>query len=225
MVLLGEKFPNFDANTNVGKINLHEWLGNSWGILFSHPHDFTPVCTTELARVVKLMPEFQRLGVKPIALSCNSVDSHVEWIKDIKSYARVSMDGFPYPIIEDESRKIATSLGMLDSDEKDQNGIPLSARAVFIIDPTKKMRLSILYPATTGRNFNEIIRVIESLQLTDQYKVATPVDWKKGEDVMVQPTVSDEEAKKTYADSLKTIKLPSGKPYLRIVPHPCDLTM
>ncbi|XP_076754410.1 peroxiredoxin 6a [Xylocopa sonorina] len=219
MVLLGETFPNFEAETQIGPINFHDWLGDSWGILFSHPNDFTPVCTTELARVVKLIPEFEKLGVKVIALSCNSVDSHRKWIDDIKTYAEMTDKEFPYPIIEDETRKLATLLGMLDPAEVDSHGIPMTARAVFIIDPNKKMRLSILYPATTGRNFDEILRVIESLQLTEKHKVATPVDWKKGDHVMIQPTVSDEEAKKLYSD-IKTVTLPSGKTYLRIVPQP-----
>ncbi|XP_076278789.1 peroxiredoxin 6a [Lasioglossum baleicum] len=218
MVLLGETFPNFDAETQNGPINFHDWLDNSWGILFSHPNDFTPVCTTELARVAKLMPEFKKLGVKVIGLSCNSVKSHRKWIEDIKSYGEINGE-FPYPIIEDESRKLASSLGMLDPAEVDGYGIPMSARAVFIIDPAKKMRLSILYPATTGRNFDEILRVIESLQLTEKYKVATPADWKKGQDVMIQPTVSEDEAKTLY-DNIKTLTLPSGKTYLRIVPQP-----
>ncbi|XP_012279690.1 1-Cys peroxiredoxin [Orussus abietinus] len=222
MVLLGETFPNFKAETSMGTVDFYQWLGNSWGILFSHPNDFTPVCTTELARVVQLMPEFKRLCVKVIAMSCNSVESHRKWIEDIKSFGDISEEGFPYPIIEDESRKLSTFFGMLDPMETDSNGLPLSARAVFVIDPSKKMRLSILYPATTGRNFDEIIRTIESLQLTEKHKVATPVDWKKGDDVMVQPTVSDEEAKKLYADDLKVIALPSGKSYLRIVPQPTN---
>lgn len=219
---LGEIFPDFTADTQLGTIKLHEWLGDSWGILFSHPNDFTPVCTTELARVAKLMPEFKRLGVKVIALSCNSVESHRKWIKDIQSYGEITDEEFPYPIIEDQTRKLATSLGMLDPAEIDnRTGLPMSARAVFIIDPVKKMRLSILYPATTGRNFDEIIRVIESLQLTEKYKVATPVDWKKGGDVMIDPSVSDSEAKASYND-IKTVMLPSGKTYLRIVPQPID---
>ncbi|KMQ95227.1 Peroxiredoxin-6 [Lasius niger] len=166
------------------------------------------------------MPEFKRLGVKVIALSCNSVDSHRKWIKDIKSYGEI-IDEFPYPIIEDLNRKLATALGMLDPAEIDQTGLPMSARAVFIIDPAKKMRLSVLYPATTGRNFDEIIRVIESLQLTEKYKVATPVDWRKGDDVMIDPSVSESEAKASYND-IKTVMLPSGRTYLRIVPQPID---
>ncbi|KAL6260121.1 hypothetical protein P5V15_007658 [Pogonomyrmex californicus] len=222
MVLLGEIFPDFIADTQMGTIRFHEWLDNSWGILFSHPNDFTPVCTTELAQVMKLMPEFNRLGVKVIALSCNSIESHVKWIEDIKSYAGLTGQEFPYPIIEDKSRKLITLLGMLDPAERDQEtGLPMSARAVYIIDPNKKMRLSILYPATTGRNFDEILRTIESLQLTEKYKVATPVNWKKGDDVMIDPSVSDEEAKKCYSD-INTIYVPSGKTYMRLVPQPTD---
>jgi 1-Cys peroxiredoxin 6 len=147
-------------------------------VLFSHPADFTPVCTTELARVVQLQSEFEKRGVKVIALSCDPVETHRKWLNDIKVYAGCSTEGFPYPIIADEDRKLSTSLQMIDPDERDADGIPLTARAVFIIDPRKRMRLSILYPATTGRNFSEILRVIDSLQLTDKHKVATPVDWK-----------------------------------------------
>lgn len=220
MIKLGDAFPDFKADSSIGSIEFHEWLGDSWGILFSHPHDFTPVCTTELARVATLMPEFQRLGVKVIALSCNSVSSHKEWIEDIKAYGGLKSTGFPYPIIEDESRKLVSMLGMLDPQELDSAGIPVSARAVFIIDPKKKMRLSILYPATTGRNFDEIIRVIESLQLTDKHKVATPVDWKKGEQVMIQPTLTADEAKNLFSSKINTVNLPSGKNYVRLIDEP-----
>ncbi|XP_015522375.1 peroxiredoxin-6 [Neodiprion pinetum] len=222
MVLLGEIFPNFTANSDIGQIKFHEWIGDSWAILFSHPNDFTPVCTTELARVAKLIPEFEKRSVKVIALSCNSVKSHIQWIKDIKAYGEITEANFPYPIIEDESRTIVTALGMLDPDEVDSTGLPVSARSVFIIDPKKKMRLSILYPATTGRNFDEILRVIDSLQLTDKHKVATPVDWKNGDDVMIQPTVNDKDAKSLFGDDIKVISLPSGKPYLRSIQQPID---
>ncbi|KAL3284199.1 hypothetical protein HHI36_018362 [Cryptolaemus montrouzieri] len=170
---LGDEFPNFTANTTVGEIKFHVWLGDSWGILFSHPADFTPVCTTELARVVKLYPEFIARNVKPIALSCDSMKSHQKWTADIKVFAEHSGEGFPYPIISDEGRDLACELHMLDPEEKDSDGIPLSARAVFIIDNKKKLRLSMLYPATVGRNFDEILRVIDALQLTDKHKVAT----------------------------------------------------
>jgi len=222
MVLLGETFPNFIADTNIGEIDFHKWLGDSWGILFSHPNDFTPVCTTELARVAKLLPDFQRLGVKVIGISCDSVDSHRRWIEDIKSYGEISEGDFPYPIIADKSREIAINLGMLDPAELNSQGLPVAARAVFIIDPKKVMRLSILYPATTGRNFDELLRVIESLQLTEKHKVATPADWKKGQPVMVLPTLSDEEAKATFGENMKTVSLPSGKTYIRVVPQPTN---
>ncbi|CAG4942270.1 unnamed protein product [Colias eurytheme] len=213
---LGEKFPNFSANTTEGKIDFHNWIGNSWAILFSHPSDFTPVCTTELARLVKLFPEFQKRNVKVIGISCDSVSSHVEWCKDIKSYAGCNEEEkFPYPIIEDEDRTIASKLGMIDKDELDAKGMPLSARAVFIIDPTKKYRLSILYPATTGRNFDEILRVIDSLQLTEKNKVATPADWKMGDDCMVLPTVPEDELDKSFPQGVTVVQVPSGKAYLR----------
>ncbi|KAJ8983418.1 hypothetical protein NQ317_005883 [Molorchus minor] len=210
MVKLGDVFPNFSAKTTVGDILFHDWLKDSWGILFTHPADFTPVCTTELARVVQLHHEFIKRNTKVIALSCDSVDTHQQWCNDIKVYASCPGDTFPYPIIADENRELATDLEMLDPDEKDAQGIPLTARAVFIVDPNKKMRLSILYPATTGRNFDEILRVLDSLQLCDKHKVATPVDWKPGQDVMVQPNVPNDEVKVLFP-SLTVVALPSGK--------------
>ncbi|KAJ8921080.1 hypothetical protein NQ315_015876 [Exocentrus adspersus] len=219
MVNLGDIFPNFSAKTTIGDIQFHDWLQDSWGILFSHPADFTPVCTTELARVVNLYPEFVKRNVKVIALSCDSVENHKKWCDDIKVYGGCSGDSFPYPIIADEDRELATTLQMLDPDEKDADGIPVTARAVFIVDPNKKMRLSILYPATTGRNFDEILRVVDSLQLCDKHKVATPVDWKPGDDVMVQPSVPDSEVKAAFP-CLMVVALPSGKGYIRKTPQP-----
>ncbi|KAB0797510.1 hypothetical protein PPYR_08503 [Photinus pyralis] len=220
MVNLGEPFPNFQANTTVGPIQFYDWLGNSWGVLFSHPSDFTPVCTTELARVIQLHGEFERRGVKVIALSCDSVESHHAWANDIKMYAKCdSQDALPYPIIADERRELAVQLNMIDPDEVDAQGMPLTARAVFVVDPNKKMRLSILYPATTGRNFDEILRAIDSLQLTDKHRVATPVDWKPGDFVMVQPTVPDQHIP-TLFPYTTVIPLPSGKRYLRQTPQP-----
>ncbi|XP_059059843.1 peroxiredoxin-6-like [Achroia grisella] len=216
MLLLGDVFPNFTANTTEGEIAFHDWLGDSWGVLFSHPSDFTPVCTTELARVLNLLPEFTKRNVKVIGLSCDSISSHIEWCKDIKCYAGYNEDDkFPYPIIEDKDRTVATKLGMVDKDELDANGIPLTARAVFIVDSNKKFRLSFLYPATTGRNFDEILRVLDSLQLTDKAKVATPVDWKMGDDCMVLPTVPEEQLPKVFPQGVKVVSLPSGKNYLR----------
>ncbi|KAJ8960968.1 hypothetical protein NQ318_020271 [Aromia moschata] len=219
MVNLGDIFPNFSAKTTVGEIMFHDWLKDSWGILFSHPADFTPVCTTELARVVQLQSEFAKRNAKVIAISCDSVNTHQEWCNDIKVLAGCAGDTFPYPIIADENRELAIELQMLDPDEKDSQGVPLTARAVFIVDPNKKMRLSILYPATTGRNFDEILRVLDSLQLCDKHKVATPVDWKPGQDVMVQPSVPEEEVKNLFP-SLTVVALPSGKGYIRKTPQP-----
>ncbi|XP_057672684.1 peroxiredoxin-6 [Diorhabda carinulata] len=214
MVILGEQFPNFTAKTTIGDILFHEWLGDSWGILFSHPADFTPVCTTELARLVKLIPEFTKRNTKIIALSCDSVDSHLKWTNDIIAYSGYPNSVFPYPIIADEDRTLTIELGMIDSNEKDSHGIPLAARSVFIVDSNKTLRLSILYPATTGRNFDEILRVLDSLQLCDKHKVATPADWVPGDDVMIQPSVPDDEAKNIFPN-VNVITFPSGKHYLR----------
>ncbi|XP_050360912.1 peroxiredoxin-6 [Nymphalis io] len=221
MVLLGDVFPNFTANTTEGEINFHDWLGESWGILFSHPSDFTPVCTTELSKVIRLLPEFKKRNVKTIGLSCDSVTSHIDWCKDIKCYAGCDEDEkFPYPIIDDKDRNIAMKLGMLDKDELDTSGMPLTARAVFIVDSNKKFRLSLLYPATTGRNFDEILRVIDSLQLTDKAKVATPADWKMGDDCMVLPTVPEDQVAEMFPQGITVVRLPSGKNYLRKTPCP-----
>ncbi|KAJ1524098.1 hypothetical protein ONE63_010634 [Megalurothrips usitatus] len=220
MVNLGDVFPDFKADTTVGKISFHDWLGDSWGVLFSHPSDFTPVCTTELAQVLKLLPQFTSRNVKVIALSCDSVPSHHMWAADIKSYANEAVEGFPYPIIADESRELAVMLGMLDPMEKDSNGMPLTCRAVFLVDPSKKLRMSILYPATSGRNFDEILRIIDSIQLTENHKVATPVNWKPGGDCMVLPTLTNDTAKKLFPKGFSVTKVPSGKEYIRLTPQP-----
>ncbi|XP_068921663.1 peroxiredoxin-6 isoform X2 [Petaurus breviceps papuanus] len=178
-LLLGDEAPNFEADTTIGRIRFHDFLGDSWGILFSHPRDFTPVCTTELGRAAKLAPEFAKRNVKMIALSIDSVQDHLSWSKDINAYnGEEATEKLPFPIIDDHKRDLAVKLGMLDPDERDGQGMPLTARVVFIFGPDKKLKLSILYPATTGRNFDEILRVIDSLQLTAYKKVATPVDWK-----------------------------------------------
>ena len=215
---LGAEFPNLDVDTSSGKLKLYEYLGDKWGILFSHPSDFTPVCTTELAEVARLIPEFEKRNVKVIALSCDSVDSHKAWIKDVLAYGKCGGE-LPYPIIADEKREIAVRLGMLDPVVKDKAGLPLTCRAVFIISPDRKLKLSILYPATTGRNFNEILRVVDSLQLTVNKKVATPSNWENGGECMVLPTVSAEEAKTLFPDH-KVWEVPSKKPYLRFTPQP-----
>ncbi|XP_033166203.1 peroxiredoxin-6 [Drosophila mauritiana] len=215
---IGDQFPNFTAETSEGHIDFYDWMQDSWAILFSHPADYTPVCTTELARVAALVPEFQRRGVKPIALSCDNVESHKGWIEDIKSFGKLS--SFAYPIIADDKRELALKFNMLDKDEINAEGIPLTCRAVFVVDDKKKLRLSILYPATTGRNFDEILRVIDSLQLTQTKSVATPADWKQGGKCMVLPTVKAEDVPKLFPDGIETIELPSGKSYLRITPQP-----
>ncbi|XP_075149214.1 peroxiredoxin 6a [Haematobia irritans] len=215
---IGELFPNFQAETNQGSIDFYEWMEDSWAILFSHPADYTPVCTTELARVAQLLPEFKKRNVKPIALSIDTVDSHNGWIEDIKSYGK--LPSFDYPIIADAKRVLALKLNMLDKDELNSDGIPLTCRAVFIIDNAKKLRLSILYPATTGRNFDEILRVIDSMQLTTNKYVATPADWKQGGTCMILPTVSEQACVDKFPSGYKTIDVPSGKKYLRETPQP-----
>ena len=217
---LGDVVPNFSADTTEGKVNFHEWIGDKWAILFSHPADYTPVCTTELGRVCQLVPEFEKRNVKLIALSCDSVEDHKGWAKDVVSYAKVN--SFPYPIIADQDRSLATQFGMVDPDERTKQGMALTCRAVFIIGPDKKLKLAILYPATTGRNFDEILRVIDSLQLTAYKKVATPVDWKKGDKCMVIPSLTDDEANKLFAKGFEKKDLPSGKGYLRFTPDPSD---
>ncbi|XP_067001488.1 peroxiredoxin-6 [Anabrus simplex] len=220
MVNLGDEFPNFKADTTIGPIQFHEWMGDSWAILFSHPADFTPVCTTELSRVASLVPQFEERGVKVIALSCDSVESHQKWIDDIKSYGKHTCEDFPFPIIADEGRTLAVQLGMLDPSEKDKDGLPLTCRAVFILGPDKRLRLSMLYPATTGRNFDEILRAVDSLQLTDNKKVATPADWKSGGDCMVLPTVKESEVASAFPKGFSVLTVPSGKKYLRVTPQP-----
>ncbi|KAM8746381.1 peroxiredoxin-6 [Acanthopagrus schlegelii] len=214
-ILLGDEFPNFEADTTVGKIKFHDFLGGSWGILFSHPRDFTPVCTTELACAAKLTDEFKKRGVKMIALSIDSVEDHKAWSKDVMSVSSAADNDLPFPIIADDKRELSVKLGMLDPDERDKDGMPLTARCVFVIGPDKRLKLSILYPATTGRNFDELLRVIDSLQLTAQKKVATPVDWKPGDKVMVIPSLSEAEAASLFPNGVTTKEVPSGKKYLR----------
>ncbi|XP_062251556.1 peroxiredoxin-6 [Platichthys flesus] len=214
-LLLGDVFPNFEADTTIGQIKFHDFLGSSWGILFSHPRDFTPVCTTELACAAKVSDEFKKRGVKMIALSIDSVEDHHNWSKDVMAFNSQAEGALPFPIIADHKRVLSVQLGMLDPDEIDKDGLPLTARCVFVIGPDKKLKLSILYPATTGRNFDELLRVIDSLQLTAQKKVATPVDWKPGQKVMVIPSLSDSEAAALFPNGVTTKELPSGKKYLR----------
>jgi len=213
---LGSIAPDFEAQTTKGPIKFHEWIGDSWAILFSHPADFTPVCTTELAEVARQVPEFAKRNVKVIGLSANALDSHDKWIKDINEYGgKFGPTNVDFPIIADQDRKISTTYDMLDALDAtnvDAKGIPFTIRTVFVIDPKKVIRLTLSYPASTGRNFDEILRVIDSLQIGDKYRVTTPVNWKKGDDVIVHPGVSNEEAKTLFPDF--TIH----KPYLRTTP-------
>lgn len=215
---LGDVFPDFTADTNKGPIQFHKAIDNSWAILFSHPADYTPVCTTELGEVLRFCNngEFAKRKCKVFALSCDSAESHCGWQKDVQAHSGLTGD-FPYHIIADEKRELAVKLGMVDPDEKDGAGMPLTCRAVFIIGPDKKLKLSILYPATTGRNFNEILRVLDSLQLTSIKKVATPVNWTPGKECMVVPSVSDEDAATLFPKHRK-VTVPSGKGYLRFTP-------
>uniref|UniRef100_A0A673L266 Peroxiredoxin-6 n=1 Tax=Sinocyclocheilus rhinocerous TaxID=307959 RepID=A0A673L266_9TELE len=222
-MLLGDVFPNFEADSTFGRMKLHDFLGDSWGVLFSHPGDFTPVCTTELGRAAQLSPEFSKRNVKLMALSVDSLQEHHDWSKVCLCPSEVcaSVDQlFPFPIIADDRRELVEKLGMLDPEEKDHNGMPLSARCVFVIGPDKKLKLSILYPATTGRNFDEILRVIDSLQLTAHNRVATPVDWRPGNSVMVPPRIPETEAAMLFPAGVYTKDLPSGKKYLRYTPQP-----
>jgi len=205
---LGDTAPDFQAESSQGPIRFHEWLGDRWGILFSHPRDFTPVCTTELGYVARLAPEFARRGVKAIGLSVDPVDSHKGWLRDIEETQGHTVT---YPIVADPDRKVAALYGMIHPAHDEV----YTVRTVFVIDPKKKVRLLITYPQTTGRNFDEILRVIDSLQLTDAHRVATPVNWKQGEDVIIVPAVTDEEARIKFPDGWKTVT-----PYLRLTPQP-----
>eukprot|EP00096_Caligus_rogercresseyi_P003999 TRINITY_DN18110_c0_g1_i1.p2 TRINITY_DN18110_c0_g1~~TRINITY_DN18110_c0_g1_i1.p2 ORF type:complete len:221 (-),score=61.18 TRINITY_DN18110_c0_g1_i1:795-1457(-) len=216
-LVLGCSVPDFKADSSEGSIQFHEYIKDSWAILFSHPADYTPVCTTELGAVESYAGKFKERGVKLLALSCDDAESHKGWIADIKAYN--SLSTFSYPILADPKREIAEMYGMLDPVEKDKGGMPLTARAVFIIGPDAKLKLSLLYPATTGRNFDEIIRVLDSLKLTAEKKVATPANWTQGSDCMVIPSISPEDAKNTFPDH-KVHSVPSGKSYLRTTPQP-----
>ncbi|HTW75717.1 MAG TPA: peroxiredoxin [Steroidobacteraceae bacterium] len=207
-LLLGDIAPDFEADSTIGKIRFHEWLGNSWGVLFSHPKDYTPVCTTELGATAKLQNEFARRGVKIIGLSVDSVQDHLGWKRDIEQTQGAVVE---FPMIADADMRVANLYGMIHPNASDR----FTVRSVFVIDPNKKIRLTLNYPASAGRNFDEILRVIDSLQLTDRHKVATPVNWKQGEDVIIVPSVSNEEAKKLFPEGWKEIK-----PYLRVVRQP-----
>mgnify|MGYP000943487396 FL=1 len=205
---LGDTAPNFTAKTSIGEINFHEFLGNSWGILFSHPTDFTPVCTTELGTTAKLTNEFIARNTKVLALSVDGVDSHHEWIKDINETQQTQVN---FPIIADEDRSIAELYDMIHPNAS----ATLTVRSLFIIAPDKTVKLIITYPASTGRNFQEILRVLDSLQLTADYSVATPADWKHGEDVVVVPSIKTEDIPAKFPKGFKEVK-----PYLRLTPQP-----
>jgi len=207
-IRLGDTAPDFKAHTSQGEINFHEWLGDSWGLLFSHPADYTPVCTTELGRTAALSGEFQKRNVKPIAISVDPIDSHEGWIKDIEETQDVNVN---FPLIADPDRHVAELYDMIHPNASAK----ATVRTVFVIDPHKKVRLTLTYPPATGRNFLEIIRVIDSLQLTDNHSVATPADWKHGEDVIVSPSIATEDIPAKFPKGHKVIR-----PYLRTTPQP-----
>ena len=205
---LGDVAPNFIAPTTEGMIEFHRWLGDSWGVLFSHPGDFTPVCTTELGTVAKIKAEFEKRNVKVMAISVDPLEKHHDWIKDINETQTVTVN---FPVIADEKRQVATAYDMIHPNADDK----ATVRSVFIIGPDKKIKLTLTYPASTGRNFAEILRVIDSLQLTAKHKVATPADWRQGQDCIVVPAVSDADAEKLFPKGVRKVK-----PYLRYTPQP-----
>ncbi len=216
-LVIGDDAPDFEADTTEGKIRFHDWLGNSWGVLFSHPKDFTPVCTTELGTMARLKPEFDKRGVKIIGLSVDPVSNHAKWAKDIEETQGTAVN---YPMIGDPELKIAKAFGMLPASVGAMSDGRTAAdnqtvRNVYIIGPDKKIKLVLSYPMTAGRNFDEILRVINSLQLTAKHKVATPANWKRGEDVIISGSVSNDDAKKLWPGGWK-----EPKPYIRIVPQP-----
>ena len=207
-IRLGDVAPDFTADTTQGSISFHDWLGESWGVLFSHPKDFTPVCTTELGYVARIKPEFDKRNVKVIGLSVDPVDSHVRWESDFEETQGTAVN---FPMIGDADRKVSNLYDMIHPNANDT----LTVRSVFVVGPDKKVKLTITYPASTGRNFDEILRVIDSLQLTAKFSVATPVNWTDGQDVIIGAAVSDEDAKAKFPNGWKTVK-----PYLRVVPQP-----
>ena len=214
---LGDEAPDFEADTSEGHLKFHEWLGDSWGVLFSHPRNFTPVCTTELGYMASIEPEFAKRGVKIIGLSVDPLENHAQWSKDIEETQGTAPN---YPIIADADFSISKLYGMLPGDVEGDPTARTPAqnqtvRNVFVVGPDKKIKLVLVYPMTTGRNFDEVLRVVDSLQLTAKHKVATPVNWKKGDDVIIAGSVSDEAAKEKYPEGWK-----SPKPYIRIVPDP-----
>jgi alkyl hydroperoxide reductase subunit AhpC len=207
-IQLGQIAPDFEQDSSTGKFNFYDYLGSSWGILFSHPKDYTPVCTTELGEVARLTPEWQKRNVKVVGLSVDTADRHGGWENDIEETQGQKVN---FPIIADHDKKVSDLYGLIHP----QADPTITVRSVFVIDPNKKVRLIITYPPSTGRNFAEILRVVDSLQLTDHYKVATPVNWNDGDDVIIVPSLSDEDAKSRFPEGWKTLK-----PYLRVVKQP-----
>jgi len=207
-IKLGDTAPDFDAESSLGKLNFYEYLGDSWGILFSHPADYTPVCTTELGKTSELKPEFEKRNTKVLALSVDGIDNHKGWILDINETQNTEVE---FPIIADQDKKVSELYDFIHPNAS----ATLTVRSLLIIDPNKKVRLIITYPASTGRNFTEILRVLDSLQLVDGYGVATPVDWKDGDDVIIPPAVSQEDAEKKFPKGVQVVK-----PYLRFTPQP-----
>ena len=207
-VRLGDEAPNFTAETTQGEVDFHEYVGEGWCVLFSHPKDFTPVCTTELGAMAKLVPEFEARGTKVIGLSVDSADAHEVWLEDIEETQGTEVG---YPIIADQDRAVADLYGMIHPNEEST----ATVRSVFVIGPDKKVKLTLTYPQSTGRNFAEILRVLDSLQLTHAHKVATPADWENGDDVIILPALSDDEARERFPDGWE-----APRPYIRIVPQP-----
>ena len=207
-IQLGDEAPDFTAETTEGTIHFHEWLGDSWGVLFSHPKDFTPVCTTELGAVARLKPEFDKRNTKVIGVSVDPLESHKGWIPDINDTQNTTVN---FPLIADPDRTVAGLYGMIHPNASDT----VTVRSVFVIGPDKKVKLSITYPQSTGRNFQEILRVLDSLQLTAGYQVSTPADWKDGDDVLIAPAIPDDQAKEKFPKGFRTVR-----PYLRLTPQP-----
>ncbi|MEN0006112.1 MAG: peroxiredoxin [Bacteroidota bacterium] len=207
-IRLGDVAPDFTAQSTAGEIKFHEWLGDSWGVLFSHPADFTPVCTTELGRTASLKEEFEKRNVKVLAVSVDPLDSHLEWIKDIEETQQVELN---FPILADEDRNVAELYDMIHPNETAK----FTVRTVFVIAPDKKVKLTLTYPPSTGRNFAEILRVIDSLQLTAYHSVATPADWENGQDVVISPSITNEEIPEKFPKGFTVVK-----PYLRTTPQP-----
>eukprot|EP00045_Choanoeca_perplexa_P001985 m.22532 g.22532 ORF g.22532 m.22532 type:complete len:226 (+) comp11262_c0_seq1:121-798(+) len=217
---LGDIIPNFDCQSTMGDLQVHEYLGDSWGLFVSHPGDFTPVCTTELGIMAHLYPEFEARNVKVLCLSADSVDMHHQWTQDVLAQAGLDTDTLPFPILADERREISVRLGILDADFKDKAGIPLTARGTFIISPDKRIKFSANYPGALGRNFDELLRVIDAIQLIEYKQVCIPGNWTQGNECMPSPFVPPEEFENTYPKGVSVQDMPSGKEYMYYTPQP-----